>query len=335
MPSTINQKTPEPMNKTGMIRQSTLARFGVKTTGTYESKLHKSFITDLQDGILNQYQMAIVAQFGAGKSQLMHMLQASYKNINVRPVFIHIVSPDKKRLTIGAVVDAMLMHLGVKEPGRSVNTKTVHLITALGTHLKDTNRPVCLVIDNAHRCDLELFSEIRDLREQQFNGIFPLFSVIFIGQEGLQTKLNRRKEVGWRTQFHHMNERGGWWTYEERIAYLQSVYGTAITEAARQNIAAKTTVPLEIDRLVGDSMEKARTAGMSVINDQVVLSTDQEVLAGQGISYADIAAKAGVSKASVSNYINGQPQSEATKEKVSAALTEFIKKDTPAYHTGS
>ena len=323
------------MKKTGIIRQSTLKHFGLKEPGTYESPLHKQLINDVKDGIANQYQMAIVADFGSGKSQLQHMLEASYLGKTDRPLFIHIVSPDKARLNIGSVVDEFNRKLQVTEAGRSVNAKTINLISALGKVVTEGNRNVCLVIDNAHRCDVELFSEIRDLREQHYNGIFPLFSVLFIGQTGLQSKLNRRKEVGWRTQFYNMNETAGWWTFQERIEYLKNVYDGAITPEAQINIASKTNVPLEMDRLVGDAMEKARTARKPVIDADVVPSTAKEVLAGFEISYADVAAEAGVGKSTVSNYINGEAVSPSKSEDISRAIEKLKSNRTNLRQTGA
>lgn len=308
------------MKKTGIIRQSTLDYFGLKKPGTYESPLHKELIKDIKDGIGNQYMMAIVAQFGAGKSQLQHMLEASFLGKEDRPLFVHIVSPDKKKLNIGAVVDEFIRKLEVKDPGRSVNAKTVNLIPALGECVINNKRNVCLVIDNAHRCDPDLFSEIRDLREQHYDGIFPLFSVLLIGQQGLEAKLMKRKEVGWRTQFHNLNEKSGWWNFEMRINYLNAVYNGTITQQAQINIASKTNVPLEIDRLVGDSMEAARSVKMRQIDEQIVPATDKEVLSGLGFSYQDVAERAGVGKTSVAKYMNGEKVGEETESKISAAL---------------
>lgn len=311
------------MKKTGIIRQSTLRHFGLKEPGTYQSPLHKQLIEDIKDGVDNQYQMAIVADFGSGKSQLQHMLEAAYLKESNRPLFVHIVSPSKAKLNIGAVVDEFNRKLQVTDAGRSVNAKTINLISALGKFVTEGKRNVCLVIDNAHRCDPELFSEIRDLREQHFDGIFPLFSVLLIGQTGLQTKLNRRREVGWRTQFHHMNEKGGWWTFDERIEYLKAVYNGVITDEAQINIASKTNVPLEIDRLVGDSMEKARTARKKVIDAEVVPATDKEILAGLGLSQSDIADAANVSKGTVNNYLHGKKISDEKSTQISAAIEKL------------
>ncbi len=311
------------MKKTSIIRQSTLNHFGLKEAGTYESKLHQTLIDDIKDGINNQYMMAIVGEFGSGKSQLQHMLEAAFLGQNDRPVFVHIVSPDKKKLNIGAVVDAFIDRLGVKDPGRSVNAKTTNLIPALGESLIGAQRNICLVIDNAHRCDLELFSEIRDLREQHYNGIFPLFSVLLIGQPGMESKLMKRKEVGWRTQFYHLNEKNGWWTFEHRIKYLQAVYNGAITPQAQINIASRTTVPLVMDQLVKDSMEAARAVRLDVVNEEVVPASDKEILSGLGLSYADVAEAAGVGKTTVNNYINGEQVGKDSADKISSAIEKL------------
>jgi len=314
------------MKKTGIIRQSTLNHFGLREPGTYQSKLHGQLIIDIKDGIKNQYMMAIVAQFGAGKSQLQHMLEAGYLGKSDRPLFIHIVSPDKKKLNIGAVVDEFIRKLEVKDPGRSVNAKTVNLIPALGEFVTKGNRNVCLVIDNAHRCDQDLFSEIRDLREQHYDGIFPLFSVLLIGQpgaKGLDGKLMKRKEVGWRTQMFQLNEKNGWWTFDERINYIKEVYNGVISPEAQINIASKTSVPLEIDNLVGESMEAARRVKKSIIDHEVVPATEKEVLAGLGLSYADVAERAAVSKTSVSKFMNGEQVGEETHDKISDALSQM------------
>lgn len=314
------------MKKTGIIRQSTLKHFGLKEPGTYHSKLHMQLVDDIKDGINNQYMMAIVAQFGAGKSQLQHMLEANYLGQADRPLFIHIVSPDKKRLNIGAVVDEFIRKLEVRDAGRSVNAKTVNLIAALGDMVTKQRRNVCLVIDNAHRCDQELFSEIRDLREQHYEGIFPLFSVLLIGQpgsKGLDGKLTRRKEVGLRTQFYFLNEKAGWWTFSERLNYLQAVYNGVISKQAQINIASKADVPLMIDGVVNEAMEAAKKVGMRRITEDVVPATDKEILSGLGISYADVAEAAGVGKTTVSNYMNGESVSQEKGDLISAALQQL------------
>lgn len=314
------------MKKTSIIRQSTLNHFGLKNPGTYRSNLHDQLITDIQDGIKNQYMMAIVAQFGAGKSQLQHMLEAAYLGKSDRPIFVHIVSPDKKRLNIGAVVEEFIRKLEVRDAGRSVNAKTVNLIAALGEVMVKQRRNVCLVIDNAHRCDMELFSELRDLREQHYDGIFPLFSVLLIGQpgaKGLDGKLMRRKEVGLRTQFYFINEKAGWWTFRERLNYLNAVYNGVISDQAKINIASKADVPLVIDGIVNEAMEDAKRVGMRQITEEVVPATDKEILSGLGLSYQDVADHAGVGKTTVSKFMNGESVSLDSEEKISDALSQL------------
>jgi len=314
--------------KTSIIRQSTLDHFGIKQPGTYVSPLHYSLISDIKDGINNYYMMAIVGQFGSGKSQIQLMLEADYlsENKSTRPLFVHIVSPAKSKLHIGAVVDAMIRMLEVPEAGRSVDAKTINLIPALGDMVKKKNRKVCLVIDNAHRCDKELFSEIRDLREQHFEGIRPLFSVLLIGQpgkKGLDGKLMLRKEVGLRTQILELTEREGWWDFDMRMKYLNSVYNGAISESAQINIACKTTVPLEIDSLVGECMEEAKKGRKKIVDEEVIPATDQEILSGLGISLHDIANRAGVGKTTVHRRLNGGKISDEKASMIDLALNEL------------
>ncbi len=289
-------------NKTGIIRQTYLDKFGVQP-GTYKGPLQDSYIKDIKSAIEVRSQVALVAQFGSGKTDLVNQVKQSWTaRGETRPLFVDIASPDKARLTITSVLDAMLRRLDPPKKGSSTEAKATNLIAALGRHLRDHSREVCLVIDNAHRCREELFSELRDLREQDFNGIKPLFAVLLVGQEGLEGKLNERKEVGWRTQFLFLNENHGWWTFSERVNYLTSVYGRAITGKARENIAAKTRVPLEIDVCVADAMQRASQSGVkSVIDEEVVPGTIRDRRESLGLSQQDVANEAGISKASVSN----------------------------------
>lgn len=295
-------------NKTGIIRQSLLDKFGIPSPGTYQGPLHKTYISDIKSAIMARSQVALVAQFGAGKTEIANQVKTSWiPGAQDRPLFVNIVSPDKARLSITSVLEAMLDALKSPKKGRSSQAKATNLITALGKSINTHNREVCLVIDNAHRCREDLFTELRDLREQDYNGIKPLFSVLLIGQTGLEGKLKEREEVGCRTQYFFMTENKGWWSYNDRVQYLKAVYGDAITQQARENIAKKNNVPLLMDVSVADAMERAASSGVKdVIDEEVVPSPLAEQKKALGVSLQDIANEAGISKTSVSNVLGNE-----------------------------
>lgn len=309
-------------NNTGILRQSLLKKFGLEDTGTYRSTLQQTYINDIKKAIERRNQVAVVGQFGAGKTELVNQIKQSWQA--KRPLFIDIVSPDKTRLTITSAVDKMLRRLQVKHHGRSTEAKATNLIDALGRHMRDNNRPVCLVIDNAHRCREELFSDLRDLREQDFNGIKPLLSVLLIGQEGLEGKLYEHPEVGWRTQFLSLSENTGWWTFAERVNYLQQVYGKAITSGARENIAVSCSGPLEMDYRVGEAMKLAAGSGVKdVIDEEVVPASLQKMKSDANVSYQAIADQSGMPKSQVENAIKNEDQ-EDQDERVQKTLQKML-----------
>ncbi|MCA0268609.1 MAG: hypothetical protein LCH53_05250, partial [Bacteroidetes bacterium] len=117
----------------------------------------------------------------------------------------------------------------------------------------------------------------------------------------------------------HLDEREGWMTFTERVAYLAARYGDIIDAPTRDRLATKHVVPVEMDKAVEAGLTEARLAGYDRLDDRIVepdLGEVYEQLKDRGVTLAEIGGAAGgLSKSSVKDAIGGKgPHTDAVAE---------------------
>lgn len=317
------------------MKQSVYDHFGIRKTGLFVNEQFTLNSKDIKSAILNNDMIAIVGKYGAGKTKLFNAAKMSLsKDSDKSPYFVHVRSKDKQKLRIGHIVSAIIMDISSEDVRRDSEARARQLIRLAGVlHVKH-GRHICVIIDDAHMIHSNTLSALKSLREDDFNGVCPLFSIVLVGQEPLYGKLDVKKEVFWRTNMISLNESSGWFTYEDRRKYINHIYGDAISRVACERIAALWKLPLEINYHVDLRLEEAFKAGLTKLSDEAFEVSIQETLnaLNAGISTSDkdyislskIADEAGIGKTTASDVIRGHNINK--KEAVQDALKRLSQK---------
>lgn len=297
------------------IKKSLQRHFGFEQ-GTYWNKTLDDFRTDVVDAIENNQFMPIVAPAGAGKNFLYDMAVASVtKNVH----FVNVQNYYKEKLDIGSIVNAIIYDIGENEsPRRDWEARTRQVTRILGKKVVNDGFHVSVLINDGHRIHANTFMAIKELFEARFNGRGPLLSMIITGQGGLKDKIEKRNDVLWRSNILELNENNGYYTKNQRIAYIKKVFGSAVTPEAASTVAILNKYPLQINFYLENKMEEARKAGKKVIDNEVVKPSNKELYEALKFSLKDIADEAGIGKTTVHDSLHNpnHPQTVPVREAI-------------------
>lgn len=306
-----------------IIKKRVLKKFGVNQKGIYRGPVHEMFIEDIKDAIDENKFIALIGDFGSGKTSLFDFVEQDYSH-NDRYHFVHVENTNKEKLTINNITDAIILDLTKETPQRSMEARTRQITRILGELHVNKRKNICVVIENAHRVHAATLMAVKDMREKKYLGRHPLFSIALIGQGELRNKLAKWDEVLWRTLILDLHN-SEWMSYQERINYLNSVFGDSITGVAKDRIAMQTRTPLHMEFLLAEKMDEAAKAGKDVIDDEVFPATLREryeALRQHGVSQKKIGELAGnLSKSSVSDTLAGK--SKIHEESVRKAIQDL------------
>lgn len=263
----------------------------------YASPLSDLYTAEVAQAVRDNGFIALVGEFGAGKTHLMRGVKADLDTAGV--TFVESTDLTDRRLTVASLLADLVRQLATngEAPMRSLAALSHQAIRLLGQRTAGGRR-VCLVVDDAHRLHPETLSALKRLRERDFAGRAPLLSVVLLGHTELADALARRNEVGWRCDVLPLTEEHGWMTQAERDRYLTDVFGALIEPPARARIAALCTLPEQMNQFVRDKQREARRLGQATIGDAVVHPTLAEMkqALGEEASYRKIARAAGLSE---------------------------------------
>jgi type II secretory pathway predicted ATPase ExeA len=294
-----------------LIHKSLLQYFGLNELGTYSNKTFKEFRDDVVDAVVNNQMLLIPGEFGAGKTFLFEAAQ-SYLSSGTR--FVRTNSLEVERLTIGGIINAAIYDLSNEGPKRDLEARSRQFTRIVGKIVCGETSPqpspykgeganpgetVCIVIEDAHLLNKHTLKALKTLREARFAGRWPLFSLVLIGQWEMMEKVSKRKEVSWRTVKVQLDEDNGWMTPQERIKFIESLFGDAVSSGARKTIASVCSQPLQIVQYVRDKMKAAKKAGYKVVNSDVVNPTLLELYSAAGRSTREIEKATGIAQSTV------------------------------------
>lgn len=299
-----------------------LRHFGLSETGIHDSHTCKRIRSELLDGIQKRDMMALIGPYHCGKTWTMRTVKRKAPH-NV--IFVHVKAFEDKWIRIGSILTAIITDISKEAVRRDIETRSRQVTRLLGEVVVNEGKEVCLVIEDCHRLHVNTLATLKLMREEDFAGYAPLFSILMLGWPEFLGKLTNRGDITERMETIKLDAENGWFSEHERVEYLSNVFGDAITPATRKRIAAMYSKPGSMNYYVIQMMKKARTAGYDLIDDNVVTPTLKEVydslkeMHGNAVSYSKIAVIAGLGKSTVSLAIEEEPNTPATS-KVEAAM---------------
>lgn len=314
------------------MNQRILNQFGIEKKGFYNGEPFKNAVQDIKNAVKNNTMLAICAAVGAGKTELFKAADGDLSALPDRaPQMVYIRNYFKEKLNIGSILNAIIEDISGESPRRDLEARSRQVVRLLGEFVTQNKRQICIVIEEAHRVHSNTLRAIKELREAQFAGISPLFSVILIGHPQLKTKLRERNEVFWRAQTLELTEANGWMSYTERLRYIRAVYGEALDSTARERVALLCKQPLEMDFYIENKMAEAYKAGYTQLTGETVEMTIREKYERLRTSYQEIAKETAdigqrLGKTTVSEVVHGSNKIEKNVKAVDEALNRLAAK---------
>ena len=262
-----------------------LNHFGLnKGTGTYWSETCDDRKEYIKESIDEQQMLAIVGDVGVGKSTLFDIVK---KEMGATTEFIYCEDPNKEYMHVGSILTDAISHFSGGTIRRVRSARKIQFTRIIGSAHVTGKKNICIVIEEAHRLNPKLFRAIKELREAEYLGVSPLFSIVMLGHEHLKFKLESMKEAFYRSHILELSEAAGWLNYDERVEFLRVVFGRAIKPTVRKRIATMKRFPLEMVHYVEQKMMEAYQAGEDVLDDKIVKPTPIEMYHAMKASYPE------------------------------------------------
>jgi len=296
------------------IRISLLRHFGIGGMKFFWDETLDEFKKDVVDGIKRNQMLFIIGEKGCGKNVLHEKAAECFAEDEA--VFVNVRNYYKERLDISSIINACIYDLSDENPKMDLEARSRQFIKIVGQKHVSEKKLVSILINEGHRIHSNTYRALKELREATFCGRGPLFSVIVTGHPELTGKIESRSEVLWRSQMLCLNEEKKYYPIEQRVKYIKTVFGEAITNIAAKRIAAICKAPLEINFYVEKKMTEAKSAGKKVIDEEVIMPSNLELKNALGVSLKQIADEAGIGKTTVSDIVSNptHPNSNIVKE---------------------
>jgi|GEM_PF-1320301 len=284
------------------IKKSLQKHFGFEQ-GFYWNKTLDEFREDVADAIKYNKAFAIVGPAGAGKNVL---YDETVESIREDVIYINVRNYYKERLDISSIINAVIYDISDETPRRDLEARSRQFIRLIGKkkgligeneNNKDTL--ISILINEGHRIHANTYRALKELHETALRKISPLFSIIVTGQNGLGDKIRDKNEVLFRFKMIELNESNNYYTYQQRVAYINKVFGRAVNDDAARRIAAICFYPLEINFYIEQKMEEAKKAGKKIIDGEVVKPTNKQLKEALNLSLKDIADESGFAKTTI------------------------------------
>lgn len=297
-----------------MLSLSTLRHFGLTRKGTFNSDITEMYAAEIRAAIEANQMVAVAAPFGQGKTELVRTVLRTLAASGTPLDIVEVHDPLRERQTVAVVMNAVIFELGDSNPRRDAEARARQFVRLVGQRVVSEKRRVCIVIENAHRLHPNTLMAIKDIRERAFAGVSPLFSVVLVGQPPLVDRLERYHEVLYRTTVVQLDPAAGWMSTEERVGYLDAVYGDALTPGARARIALLAQGPLALDFTVEEAMRRARRMGYDRLDDRTVMPSVHELYEASQLTQGQAEKLTGIPKSTISDILRqGDAHSRAAE----------------------
>ena len=298
----------------------------------YESPEYRRVATLLHYAALEDEVVAVVGRVGSGKTGAIRMAQAALAAEH-RVDFVRLSSPDKARATVGHVVECLLAHLDAPSLPASQTKRAF----ALRTHLAQAHRAerrLCLLIDEAHRLPGSTLKGLKELHESTwYAGRAALFGIVYIGHDHLLQHYERVAPDVWQRLRAHGVARLGNLTAREVAAYVRRRCEAVnrpelFDEPAARALGGLADTPLEVNELAWRLLDRAYRANRTTITELDVLAVCDldELRTRLGLSYEDVARRAGIGRSTVADVLKGRGGEQA-RAAVEAVLHQATRED--------
>jgi len=301
--------------------------FGLDPEAIYWGDQHDRRAVRIQNAVESRQMLGVIGPFGSGKSVLVRQALTDHLG---RDQMIYVQNFDKENLTIGHIVSNIIDEIGGSEsPRRDMNARCIQMARMIGEEVVVQGRDITVVIENAHRIHANTLLALKDARETAiYKGHDNLFSVILVGQEPLAAKLEKFGEVEYRSRQLTLSPSEGWMTHEERLRYLDAIYGDVIEPAVATRLAALYETPLELDYHIEEKLGMMRDAGLQQMTEDVIDFTIREQREALGVSLRDLEKRTGVPKSTISDVERGKTDSPEKREQVEQELDALVREKT-------
>lgn len=300
------------------IRQSWRRHFGLTAPGIYTDEVIDLFVSEIREAVLSCEMIALLGPVGSGKTHLVDRVQASFEGDERAPLFIHVQDLTPRKADLANILNACILSLSDEPPKHSMEYRCHQVARLLFEHATKAGRVPVIVIEDAHRLHHSTMRALKRLREQRFLGRPVPVSILMLGWSELASSIERRKEIAWRTTTIRLDE-AGYMTLARREAFLEAVFGDALTPDARAVIATLGRVPAHMIALTQEAMRTAYHAGSRVVDERFVAADLRTVIDALGVHLSDVAREAGLAKSTVHNRIavpRDDDQTRAIREAV-------------------
>lgn len=271
----------------------------------------------LKGAINNKGIASVIGPRGVGKSSAVAAALPGHAKI-VTPL-----APDRERLRIGAVLDAIIYDLSKESPKQSAEARTRQVRPILGEAGREG--PVVLVIEESHRIHHSTLRALKSLSELKWMGRGPLLSIVLIGQKD-PLALPSLEEVELRAKKGRVVMAG--LSEAEATDYIKSTVGAAWEPDAVAAVAATKAARnyLDLQDALIAAMDQALAEGRKRVElSDVFHATGEglkEMLRQSGLSLAEVGKAVGKSKSEVSRIVDGERENPEAKARIQKLLAE-------------
>ena len=284
--------------------------------GLFESQDLKRVRRAISDCVESRGWLAVVGDVGVGKTTAVDAALAGMPAVKL----IEPLALDRERLRIGAILEAGIEDRSEERPRQSMEARARQWRRVVGQTAMANS--VAMVLEEAHRLHPQTLAALKRLREIKWAGLRPILAIILVGQPELQEKLRRIREVGLRVRRQHMEGL----TASEIGEYLEMIGYPADPNAAIEMHKTSST-PLAREEWAIEAWKLARLRKhkrIAVADLREVLAQDvAERIRPLGLSQGEIARRTGLSKATVSQALNGKHEASANvRAKIEGLVAE-------------
>ncbi|MDL1939906.1 AAA family ATPase [Candidatus Jettenia sp. AMX1] len=297
-----------------MSRLAVLAEYGYRKDPFRGMHLETADITRVKRiigmAVESRAMVSIIAERGNGKSRA---VDSTLRDMDVK--VISLFTSDKEKVLVGDIERALIADLSQEEIKRTREIRARQLRRIMGEASR--RQEIVLILEEAHRLHGQTLRSLKTLREMEWMGQSPLFTVIMLGQYDPMRKPGV-DEVRLRTD----------------TVYMKGLTQNEVKDYTRATLSRLRTARnfLELQEMLIALMERALACGHKKVTAFEVFDLYggglKELIKLTDISLSEIADETGISKATLSLVANDRMDklTDDTASKTREAIAEVIRK---------